>query len=84
MKKIWYDDAWDHYLEWQKVDKKNFKRINTLIKEIDRQGHVGSGEPEPLKHELSGWWSRRIDKQHRLVYRIVDEEIEIVQCKGHY
>ena len=84
MKKIWYDDAWEDYLEWQTVDKKNFKRINKLIKEIDRQGHEGIGEPEPLKHELAGWWSRRIDKQHRLVYRIIEDEIEIVQCKGHY
>ena len=77
--------AWQHYVEWQKEDKKIIKRINELIKSIDRDGLLnGIGKPEPLKNDLSGFWSRRIDEANRIVYRIANEQIEIVQCKGHY
>ena len=64
--------------------KKILKRINQLIKDIDRNGYEGIGKPEPLKYELQGYWSRRIDDEHRLVYRIVDNKIEIVSCRLHY
>lgn len=84
MKKIWFDEAWDGYLYWQTTDKKTLKRINSLIKDIERGGYEGIGKPEALKGDLSGLWSRRIDDTHRLVYRIRDGVIEIVSCKGHY
>lgn len=87
MRKIWFDEAWDDYLYWQTQDKKTLKRINALLKDIERNGGFeGIGKPEPLKGDLSGFWSRRIDDVHRLVYRIncdVDV-IEIISCKGHY
>lgn len=83
MRKIWYEKAWDDYLWWQS-DKKTLKKINTLIKDVERNGHEGIGKPEPLKGNLQGFYSRRIDKEHRLVYRIKDEFIEIASCKGHY
>jgi len=76
--------AWDDYVYWQNQDKKTIKRINQLIQDIDRNRNRGIGKPEPLKGNLSGWWSRRIDEKNRLVYRIKDNSIEIVQCKGHY
>ncbi len=84
MKKIWLDDAWDDYLYWQTQDKRMVKRINQLLKDIDNNGYDGIGKPEPLKYNLQGLWSRRIDEEHRLVYRINDGRIEIFQCKGHY
>lgn len=84
MKKIWTDDAWDDYLYWQTQDKKTLKRINNIIKDIDRNGYEGIGEPEPLKHELQGFWSRRIDSKNRIVYRIKNDAIEIAQCGSHY
>lgn len=84
MKKIWTDDAWDDYLYWQTQDKKTLKRINNIIKDIDRNGYEGIGEPEPLKHELQGFWSRRIDSKNRIVYRIKEGAIEIAQCGSHY
>ncbi len=84
MKKIWYDDAWEDYLYWQKQDKKTLKRINQLLQDIDRNGNNGIGKPEALSGNLSGFWSRRIDDINRLVYRIQDGKIEIAQCKGHY
>lgn len=83
MIKIWSDTSWDEYVEWQK-DKVTLKRINQLLKDIDRNGYAGIGKPEPLKGDLSGFWSRRIDKKNRLVYRIVDNRIEIAQCGTHY
>ena len=84
MKKIWSDEAWDDYLVWQFEDKKIVKRINALIKDIERNPFDGIGKPEPLKENLSGYWSRRIDTEHRLVYRVNDNSIEIAQCKYHY
>jgi toxin YoeB len=79
----WANNAWEDYLYWQQTDKKTLKRINTLIKEIQRQPFTGIGDPEPLKHHWSGYWSRRIDREQRLVYR-VDNMITVVQCHYHY
>ena len=76
--------AWNDYIYWQGQDKKAIKRINQLIQDIDRNHNEGIGKPEPLKGNLSGWWSRRIDDKNRLVYRIKDNIIEISQCRGHY
>ena len=84
MRKAWHDKAWDDYLFWQEHDRKTLKRINLLLKDIERHPFNGIGNPEPLKHDLSGWWSREIDKKHRLVYQIVDGEIKILRCRGHY
>lgn len=84
MRKIWAEGAWEDYLYWQQQDKKILKRINALLKDIDRNGYTGIGKPEPLKYELSGFWSRRIDDTHRLVYRISDDAVEIAQCRTHY
>ena len=84
MRKIWAEGAWEDYLYWQQQDKKILKRINALLKDIDRNGYTGIGKPEPLKYELSGFWSRRIDDTHRLVYRIVGDAVEIAQCRTHY
>jgi toxin YoeB len=84
MKKVWHDDAWEDYLYWQTQDKRTLKRINQLLQDIDRNGYEGLGKPEPLRGDLGGWWSRRIDDCNRIVYRIRDEQIEIIQCGGHY
>ena len=84
MIKVWTDYAWEEYLYWQTQDKKTLKRINALLKDIDRNGYDGIGKPEPLKGEFSGFWSRRIDDKNRLVYRIRDDRLEIVQCGSHY
>jgi len=78
------DDAWDDYLYWQQQDKKILKKINRLIKEIERNPFEGIGEPEPLKYNWSGYWSRRITIEHRLVYKVLDEQILIAQCRYHY
>ena len=80
----WAVKAWDDYSYWQKVDKKTLKRINNLIKDIKRQPFEGLGDPEPLKHNWSGYWSRRIDREHRLVYKVAENQIFIVQCRYHY
>ncbi|MGB0165289.1 MAG: Txe/YoeB family addiction module toxin [Luteibaculum sp.] len=77
-------DAWEDYLYWQKSDKRILKKINLLLQEISRTPFHGTGSPEPLKHELSGYWSRRITLEHRLVYRIVEGEIRVLQCRYHY
>lgn len=77
-------DAWEDYLYWQTQDKKTLKRINQLIKDIERNGHEGIGKPEPLTGNLSGYWSRRIDEQNRLVYRLANEGIEIYSLRTHY
>ena len=69
---------------WQKTDKKVLKRINLLIKDIKRQPYTGLGDPEPLKHNWSGYWSRRIDREHRLVYKVTDESVIVIQCRYHY
>ena len=84
MYKIWYDIAWDDYLYWQTQDKKTIKKIHKLINDIERNGNDGIGHPEPLKHELSGFWSREIDEKNRLVYRIQNGMIEIAECRTHY
>ena len=84
MKKTWFDEAWSDYVYWQTEDKKTLKRVNLLIKDVERNGYDGIGKPEPLKGNLSGFWSRRIDDANRLVYRIKDRKIEILSCKGHY
>ncbi|MDZ7924742.1 MAG: Txe/YoeB family addiction module toxin [Marinagarivorans sp.] len=80
----WAEAAWEDYLYWQHTDKKTLKRINTLIKEIKRQPFEGIGDPEPLKHNWSGYWSRRIDREHRIVYKVMDDAVIIVQCRYHY
>ena len=84
MKKIWSDKAWDDYLSWQTQDKKTLKRVNQLVKDIERNHFEGIGKPEALKGNLSGFWSRRIDDGNRLIYRINGEFIDILSCKGHY
>lgn len=84
MNKLWHDSAWEDYLYWQAQDRKNLKRINQLLQDISRNGYSGIGKPEPLKGDLSGWWSRRIDNTHRLIYRINNGIIEIAQCRSHY
>ena len=84
MRLLWEDAAWEDYLFWQTQDKKMLKRINTLIKDIRRNTFEGIGKPEPLKHNLSGWWSRRIDEANRIVYYEQDGIIHVVSCRGHY
>ncbi|MDR0875500.1 MAG: Txe/YoeB family addiction module toxin [Clostridiales Family XIII bacterium] len=84
MEKLWTDRAWDEYISWQSEDKKTIKKINTLIRDIERGGNEGIGEPEALKYGLTGWWSRKIDDKNRIVYRIEAGTLEIAQCKGHY
>ncbi len=84
MKLIFSDNAWEDYLFWQKTDKNILRRINTLIKETKRNPFDGIGKPEPLKHALSGYWSRRINDEHRLVYKMSEGEIHIVQLRYHY
>ncbi len=80
----WSGIAWKDYLYWQKTDKKKLKRINRLINETLRDPIAGIGNPEPLKHELKGFWSRRIDREHRLVYTYTEKELLIVGCRYHY
>lgn len=84
MIKAWSDDAWDDFCYWQKQDKRTLKRILTLIKDIDRNGYTGIGKPEPLKEDLSGYWSRHIDDANRIVYKIANNTIHIAQCGSHY
>ena len=84
MTKAWDDEAWEDYLYWQKQDRKTLDRIHLLLKDIDRNGYRGIGKPEPLTGNLRGWWSRRIDDKNRIVYRIKDGRIEIIQCGSHY
>ena len=84
MNKDFSDDAWDDYLFWITQDKKTLRKINTLLKDIERNGNSGLGKPEPLKGNFSGYWSREIDEKNRLVYKIEDNIIKIIQCKNHY
>ena len=88
MKVVWTSRAWDDYLHWQQNDRKGVEGINALIKDIKRDPFRGLGKPEPLKHALQGWWSRRITGEHRLVYRVTgrggDLQVEIAQCRYHY
>lgn len=80
----WTEEAWEDYLYWQTTNKQNVKRINTLIKSMLRTPFDGIGKPEPLKHDLSGSWSRRIDQENRIVYDVADNQIIIIQCRYHY
>ena len=84
MKIIFLDQAWEDYLYWQNTDKGMLKKVNSLIKEIERLPFEGVGKPEPLKHNLTGLWSRRITLEHRLVYKIDEGAIVIFQCRYHY
>ncbi|MCQ2122306.1 MAG: Txe/YoeB family addiction module toxin [Fibrobacter sp.] len=84
MKKNWFDKAWEDYLYWQSQDKKTLKRINQLLKDVERSAEDGIGKPEPLKGRLAGFWSRRIDDTNRLVYRVNGDVIDVISCKGHY
>ncbi len=84
MKFIFVDESWEDYLYWQKTDKKKLKRINDLIKDISRHPFEGIGNPEPLKYKYAGFWSRKIDNEHRLIYRVKDDELFIAKCRFHY
>jgi toxin YoeB len=84
MKIIFVDESWEDYLYWQKTDRKILERINNLVKDISRNPYSGLGKPEPLKYKYQGFWSRRITEEHRLIYRVVDEEIQIAKCRFHY
>jgi toxin YoeB len=81
---LFMDQGWEDYLYWQSHDKRTLKKINRLLKDIDRNPFTGIGSPEPLKHALSRYWSRRITLEHRLVYRVVEGEIRVLQCRYHY
>jgi toxin YoeB len=80
----WAENGWEDYLYWQATDKKTLKRINILIKDILRHPFDGIGDPEPLKHNWAGYWSRRIDREHRIVYKATEDALYIVQCRFHY
>jgi toxin YoeB len=81
---IFSDEAWEDYLYWQDTDRAMVRRINQLIKDICPTPHEGIGKPEPLKHQLAGWWSRRIDSEHRFVYRVTEQVIEIANLRNPY
>jgi len=81
---VWSTAGWEDYLWWQKQDRKVLKRINTLIADVIRNGNEGIGKPEPLKHGFSGFWSRRITDEHRLVYKVTETQVQIVSCRYHY
>lgn len=81
---VFSEQAWEDYLYWQKIDKKLVQRINVLIKEISRTPHAGTGKPEALKHALSGYWSRRINDEHRIVYKVDAGALYIAQLRYHY
>jgi toxin YoeB len=84
MKLVFTELSWEDYLFWQKNDKQRLKRINELLKDISRHPYDGIGKPEPLKFNYAGFWSRRIDEEHRLIYRVDDDEIQIAKCRFHY
>lgn len=84
MKLVFADEAWEDYLNWQKQDRKMVERINKLIRETQRDPFSGMGKPEPLKHALSGFWSRRITDEHRMVYRVEGDQLQIAQLRFHY
>ncbi|MBQ6772446.1 MAG: Txe/YoeB family addiction module toxin [Synergistaceae bacterium] len=84
MRKLWSDSAWEDYVCWQDEDKKTLRKINALLKSIDRNGYACKGHPEQLTGNLSGFYSVRIDKENRIVFRIINEIIEIFQCASHY
>ncbi len=84
MKFVFVEESWEDYLYWQKTDKKMLLKINALLKDISRTPFSGIGKPEALKHKYRGFWSRRIDQEHRLIYKIHEDEIQIVKCRFHY
>ena len=84
MKLTFTDEAWDEYFHWQRTDKKTVKKINTLIKDIKWDSFSGIGKPKPLKHQLQGYWSKRITDEHRLVYEIFEKRVIVVSCRYHY
>ena len=84
MHKLWFDEAWDDYLSWQSLDKKTLRRINQLLQSIERNGYDCIGKPEPLRGNLSGWWSVRIDDANRVVFKIENGQLVIASCKDHY
>ena len=81
---LFSNDGWGDYLHWQQTDKKMLKKVNDLLKDISRSSHSGIGKPEPLKHALSGYWSRRITDEHRLIYKVDGDTIKIAQARYHY
>ncbi len=81
---LWEDEAWQEYLDWQTQDKKTLRKINQLIKDIQRNPFDGLGHPEPLSGTLSGWWSRRVDEKNRIVYKPVGNHTTILSCREHY
>ena len=84
MNLTWTEESWEDYVYWQQIDKKVLKKINTLIRDIKREPFGGIGKPEPLKHELAGYWSRRITDEHRLVYEVTDYTVIVISCRFHY
>ena len=84
MKIIFSKNSWEDYISWQREDKKMLFKINDLIKDIQRTPYQGLGKPEPLKYDLAGFWSRRIDREHRVVYQVIEDEILIYSCRYHY
>ena len=84
MKIAFSQNSWEDYLSWQSEDKKILKKINSLIKDIQRTPYQGLGKPEPLKYDLAGLWSRRIDREHRLVYQVIRDELFVYSCRYHY
>jgi len=84
MKILFVDESWEDYSYWQKTDRKILERINNLVKDISRNPYSGLGKPEPLKYKYQGFWSRRINEGHRLIYRVVNDEIQIAKCRFHY
>ncbi|WP_143959554.1 Txe/YoeB family addiction module toxin [Litoribacter populi] len=84
MRIVFTENAWEDYVSWQKDDRKSLKKINELIKAIIRDPYEGIGKPEPLKYELAGFWSRRIEREHRLMYQVQTDEVLIYACKFHY
>lgn len=84
MRLLWDERAWEEYCLWQTQDKKTLKKINSIIKDIGRNPYIGIGKPEPLKNNLSSWWSKRIDEKNRIVYKVDGDSIIIAACKGHY
>jgi len=84
MKLIFVDESWEDYLYWQQTDRKVLSKINDLLQDISRNPYSGLGKPEPLKYKYQGYWSRRINDEHRLIYRVKDDEIHLAKCRFHY
>lgn len=84
MRLTWLEEAWEQYCDWVQTDRKTARKLNTLIKDIQRNAFTGLGKPEKLKGDQFGWWSRRIDEKNRIVYKIDNDSVIILSCKGHY